>query len=105
MGRTKAHTPGTQGSSNIRQIGLSCYFHYYSYGAAFLLIDWIPLTINKPAVLVLLLLSGIYKARIEFWYQYQAEFTPRLIPLISLEVQNPKLRNLDKRGAYRALFE
>ena len=53
------HISGTQGSSNIRQIGFSCYFHYYSYGAAFLLIDWIPLTINNPAVLVLLLLSGI----------------------------------------------
>ena len=60
------HIPGTQGSSNIRQIGLSCYFHYYAYGAAFLLIDWIPL-INKPAVLYLFYSQGPkYSATLNF---------------------------------------
>ena len=59
LGQRRSHTQkhGTYGAHTSGW--LSCCCHYYSYGAAFLLIDWIPFTINNPAVLVLLLLSGI----------------------------------------------
>ena len=80
LGRTKAHTPGTQGSSNIRRIGLSCYFHYYAYGAAFLLIDWIPL-INKPAVLYLFYYQGPkYSAALNFGINTKLIYTAPNLP-------------------------
>ena len=46
-----AHTQKTEHKeAQISGVDLPVIFHYHSYGAAFLLIVWIPL-INKPAVL------------------------------------------------------
>ena len=58
-GKGKSHTQ-KHGTHGARTPGwYSGCGHWYSYGAAFLLINRIPLVINKPAVFVFLLLSGI----------------------------------------------
>ena len=65
-GRSHTQKHGTHGA---RTSGwLSCCFHDDSYGAAFLLINWIPL-INKPAVFVLLFtVRDLYLPPRLLWY-------------------------------------
>ena len=71
-----------------------------------LLIDWIPITINEPAVFVLLFtLRDLYLARVYSGISTKLNILPRLISQISLKAQNPESRIQDKRETYRALFE